>query len=248
VARDDRVEDAGGVENPLRIGIGVEKRWDERWKATALAFYFDPRNPGGATGLGLARLSYRPGDRVRYDFGVELEPVLTRLSLADNIRVMDYSASVSGRVAQRVTVSGGAMFRDYNDGNQAQRLSADARWDVKSWRRGRIAALFGAEMLWTDEDLDHGYYDPRSYGELGPGVEGTYEFANQCALGAEVRVGLQREYGASSEPFYKVAGVGKIPLGRAFRLVIEVGDSNSSLSSASGFKQTRGSIYLTTVF
>lgn len=248
MARDDRVEDAGGLEHPLRIGAGAEQRFNERWKAAAMVFWFDPRNAYDATGIGQANVAYRPGDRLRADFGIEIEPVLTRLSLANDIRVTNYSASLSGRAAERLSLTGGGTVRDFNDGNQALRGSLEARYGLRPWGRARFTALFGAELLRTDQDLNNGYYDPSSYGEVGPGAECVVEFANQVTLGAEVRVGLQREHGAASDTFYQLAGVGRIPLGRNFRLVLEVGDTNSSLSSESGFEQSRGSVYLTTTF
>jgi hypothetical protein len=186
--------------------------------------------------------------RLVWGAGFEKEPVLTRQSLALDILSTNASARVSWRAVDRVTVSGLAQYRDYSDGNSATFASVLARWDFFSRHPHRVALLFGLDLLSADEDLDNGYYDPEHYAEFGPGAEWVMELPSRATVGLRLRTGLQDEKDADSEVFYAATAFAGIPLGRALRLSVEVGSSNSSLSSASGFEQTRGAVYLTWAF
>lgn len=246
--RDDHVRDPDGTEDPFRVGAGLEKRWHDRWKAAVRAFYFDPRNDLSKRVMGEASVSYRPDSRSQYELGVEVEPVLTRRSLALGIRTTNGNAAASWKIVDRITVSAAAQYRDYSDDNRATLASSEVRWELPSRRKGRIALLFGADLLRTAKDLDNGYYDPERYFKLGPGAEWTMEVSHRATLGLGARTGYQKEKGGAWDPFYKVEGHAEFPIGRALRLVIQAERGNSNLGSASGFERTSGSISLTTAF
>lgn len=248
LVRDDRVRDPGGSEDPFRVGAGVEIRWHDRWKAGARVFYFDPRNDLTKRGLGQASLSYRPGGPFEYDFGLEVEPVTTRESLALGIRSTNGNAALSWRAVERITVSAGAQYRDYSDGNRATLTSAEVRWKLPSRRRSSIALSFRVNLLRTDQDLDNGYYDPKRNIELGPGAQWTIELPGRATVRLGARTGYQQEKGGAWDPFYKVEGQAQIPLGGAMRLGLQVERGNSNLGSQTGFERTSGAIYLTTAF
>lgn len=248
LVRDDRVTDPGGREDPLRFGVGVERRWADRWKAEGLVQRFDPRQGGGERFLGQAALAYRPGGRFQFDAGVEQEPVLTRLSLAQRIRATGAGVAVGWRVTDRWTTRAAAQYRDYSDGNAAVRASLGARATALARPRGRLDVVVGAEWLRTDDDLNNGYYDPESLVEAGPGLDWTTEWPGGAELGLSARVGYQKERDVDAETYYRFAATAAVPLGRRLRLGLEAGRSNSALSSASGFKLTRGAVYLTTRF
>ena len=240
----DDVRDPGGELHPLELGAAHEKIWSDRWSSMAAASYYraDPGKP--AVGLGELNLTHRPGDRLRFDFGVAKQPVVTRIALDNDIRVTTVTAGLDWLAKEKIMVSLSQRFHVYNDDNQQSRSSAALRAWVMERAKGRLGVTFDFERLSSNHDLEHGYYDPLLYTELGPGIEIESEPAEGWNLGLTARIGIQHEQGADQEPYHSVAANLQAPLGHLLSLGLEVAHSNSNLTTSSGFAQTRWAVNL----
>lgn len=247
-ARRDRVRDPVATRRILRIGAGVDRRYGDRWRSSLRLGALEPDDSGPRHLVGSASASFRPRDRLAVDFGVGIEPVLTRPSLDLDIRVTTAEVSVSAQTHERVTLRGGFQVRDYSDGNRALRFGAGGRRALATRGAHRFALGFDLDLLVSDEDLDNGYYDPEHYLELGPNLEWAYELSGGTTVGARLRVGIQAEKGQSADPFSQIDVVASVPLGRAWRLEASAGRSDSNLSAQSGFELTRASVAVTRGF
>jgi tetratricopeptide (TPR) repeat protein len=246
--RRDNVKDQEGNRDPLQIGAGLEKTWSDRWSGQLFLSRLAPARDEDADVLGEANLTHRPADRVRIDAGFAKDQVLTRLSLADRIALRILTAGVDWQATDKASVSVAERLRFYGDGNRATLTSAAARQWVITERRMRLGLTFRVEQLRTDQDLDHGYYDPERYTEFGPGAELELKPDERWTFGFAGQIGQQQEKGSDQEPYHNFTATAEIPLGDALGVSLVGGRSNSNLSSASGFKQNRWAAYLTTRF
>ncbi len=242
------VDDPGGRLHPFDLGVKHEKTWSDRWSSQVAASAYRPDDGKPAVGIGELNLTHRPNDRFRVDFGLAKEPVVTRKALEDGIRVSILTGGVDWRASERVRLHADQRFYYYNDDNQQSRTSMAARAWMADFSHGRIGVTFGVERLSTNHDLDHGYYDPGLYTEFGPGVEIEKELREGWDLGIKARVGMQKERNAKQEPYHNLDASLEVPLGTLLGFGFEISNSNSNLTSSSGFARTEWAAYLTKGF
>lgn len=245
--RRSNVEDGEGDRGPWRAGVGLERTWSASWMGTLMGWYLEPSESEKGFGLGEAGLVHRPIDRIRIDLGWEKDLVLTRLALAQNVRVHQWVVGIDWQAHERLILHADERLLHYNDDNRQIRFSGSAKAPVFE-RRGQIALTMSLEHLQTRLDLDYGYYDPKRYLEFGPGVEIEWHPAERWTLGFTGKVGWQNENDADREPFQSFTASAEVPIGEVFELHAEGGQSDSNLSSASGFRQKRWAVSLTTGF
>lgn len=246
--RRDDLKDPGGFLHAVRGGGRVDQLWSDAWSGRAAALYLDPGRGRDADAIGEAALIHRPLDRLRIELGVAKDLVLTRTSLARNLRVRQAAAAVEWRAGDRLTLRAGERLQLYSDANRQSRFSAGARQVVRSSRRLEAALTFDVDYLRSHRDLDDGYYDPAWYVEFGPGAEFAWKPRDGWTLGLVARTGWQHEKGSSSDPRYDLTATVELPLGHRLGLGLEGERSSSNLSTASGFEQKRWAAYLSTRF
>ena len=93
---------------------------------------------------------------------------------------------------------------------------------------------------------DHGYYDPRAYGEAGPGVELAWEPRSAWRADFRGEIGAQKESGSDAELFNSVSAGLEVPLVRWVSLGLHVFRGDSNLSSDRGYEQHGWSVSLIT--
>jgi tetratricopeptide (TPR) repeat protein len=245
--RKDDVQDEQGDRTPWRAGAGLEPTWSARWSGRIMLWYVKPSHEEKAYGLGEVGLVNRPTDRLRIDVGWEKNLVLTRQSLAENVRVNVWVAGFDWQADERLLIHADERFAYYNDENRQIRFSGSARVPIPQ-PHGEVALTMGVEHLQSRFDLDHGYYDPSRYLEFGPGFELMWRPAERYALGFAGKLGWQNERYADREPFQAFTATAEVPIGEIFQAHVEGGQSDSNLSSASGFRRKRWAAYLTTGF
>jgi hypothetical protein len=246
--RRDLVKDAGGNRDPLQVGGGLDKVWSRHWSTQLYLAWLRPERDVDADAVGELNVTLRPSDRIRIDTGFAKDQVLTRLSLAEGIMLRTATAGIDWQASERILLSLAQRWRAYSDGNRARHTSASAQAWVITQPHGRLAVLLAAERLGTDEDLDHGYYDPERYTEFGPGAVFEWHPADRWEFRFEGKVGSQKEKGSDADEFHSFTTGLEFPLGSLFSVNLEGGRSNSSLSATSGFKQNRWAATLTTRF
>ena len=246
--RTDEARDPFGSRNPWRIGAGLEKQWSERWSGRAMLFLLKPSEDEAGIGLADASLTHRPTDQLRLDFGWSKDVVLTRLALEQGVWVNTWVAGADWHVHPRLALRASERVGFFNDDNQQSRFSASARTPFRI-PRGRVEVSFGVDHLRSRDDLDHGYYDPERYLELGPGAEAEWHpTSDRWMLGLRARLGLQRENDLPMDPFTNATALAEGPLGQGAVLHVEAGFSDSNLSSASGFGQNRWAAWISSGF
>jgi hypothetical protein len=247
--RTDEARDPFGSRTPWRLGAGVEKQWSARWSGRAMLFFLKPSEDGSGFGLADGSLTHRPTDQLRVDVGYSKDVVLTRLALEQDVRVDTWVAGADWHVHPRLALRASERMGFVNDGNRQFRFSASARTPFRV-PHGRGEVNFGIDHLRSNDDLDHGYYDPERYLELGPGAEVEWHpvAESRWMLGARGRLGLQRENDLPMDPFTNMTASAEGPLGQGAVLHVEAGFSDSNLSSASGFGQNRWAAWISSGF
>jgi tetratricopeptide (TPR) repeat protein len=246
--RHDDAEDPGGERSPDQIAGGVQHRFSDLLTGAVWGGVLDHASGGKTLGVGEADLTLRPDDRWRIDAGWSREPVLTRLSLELGIMLNTFVAGFDWQASSRVTLHAAERLRYYSDDNRASLASASIHTAVQSSARLQLGLGAGIDYLTTDQNLDHGYYDPASYTEAGPTADATWHPRADVTIGVTGKIGQQHEQGAHAETFHSVSASVEVPLGSAASLVVEGGRSNSNLGSVSGYRRNRWAAYLTKRF
>jgi tetratricopeptide (TPR) repeat protein len=246
--RRDNVSDPGGTQDPLQLTAGATHIWSPAWSAHGYYTHIDWGGSGGTPLGGDLGAIWRPVDRTRFDAGVSREPVITRLSLALGISVLNWVATADLAASEKLDFHLGGRALYYSDDNSAQRFTAAARYKAYSERRGDLAVTFGVDHLGTRLDLDNGYYDPASYVEWGPGVEAEWRPQEEWTLGLTSQVGWQTESDSPTQPFYNLEGSAEVIVDHVWTLGLEGGLGNSSLSSSSGYERKSWQASITRCF
>src|SRR5262249_19784219 len=155
--RRDQVKDPFGNRDPYRVTTGFDKVW-RKWSGNAFLSYFKPAHDEDGVGLAEVALAFRPRDRVRLEAGYSQDVVLSRIALAQSIRVQTISAGIGWQPSERLELHAGQDLKDYNDGNQATLRSASVSGRIWSSTHTNADLGFRASRLETDQDLDNGYY------------------------------------------------------------------------------------------
>ncbi len=247
-ARKTSLRDPGGTFDPMQYGAGFERTWGELWIARGALSYYKRDSNTEAFGLGEASLTWKPSDPVRLDAGISKDAIDTRLSTELGITARTLVAGVDWNVNDATQLHADVRHRDYSDDNHATQLAASARRRVHAERRWRAFVAARVEQLRTDQDLDHGYYDPKRYTEGGPGLELEWEPSRIWSITVDARTGWQQEQGANTKSFYNLNATAEVLLGRVATLALDAGRSNSNLSAENGFEQKRWAVSLSRSF
>ena len=245
--RTDHVEDGGGAFDVGRMVWGHERVWSYAWQTHVYAGAVVEGAPNQPFVLD-SWATFRPLDTVRLDAGVAREQVLTREALALEITYLSPALSLDWQVTRRWRARLAHRASFYSDDNRTGLTSGGVRYRLIKRRELKLDVGADASRLGAKEDLDDGYYDPRSYFEVGGAADLTWEPKPRWEFAVAGRLGRQEEQDAPSRPFFGLSGRLEAPLSRRLRLGLEGGRSDSNLSSASGYRRTSWGISLTTGF
>lgn len=243
----DRVEDNGGAYDLKRMSWGHERVWSHAWQTHAYAGVVVEGAPNRPF-LFDTWVTHRPLDALRFDLGLAREQVLTRDALDLEITYFTPALSVEWWMTRRWLARLAHRQSVYSDDNRTWLTQGGLLYRVLARRTLRLDVGADASHLASEFDLANGYYDPASYVEAGGVSELTWEPRPRWEVGVAGRLGRQKESGSAAENYYGVSGRAEVPLSRSFRLGLEAGSSNSSLSSASGYRRTSWGVSLTTGF
>ena len=243
----DRVEDNAGAYDLKRMMWGHERVWSHAWQTHAYAGVVVEGAPNQPF-LFDTWVTCRPLDALRFDLGLAREQVLTRDALDLEITYFTPAASVEWQMTRRWRTRLAHRQNLYSDDNRTWLTQGALLYRLLARRSLRLDAGADASHLASELDLANGYYDPASYVEAGGVSELTWEPRARWEIGVAGRLGRQKESGSAAENYYGVGGRAEIPLARRLRLGLEAGSSNSSLSSASGYRRTSWGVSLTTGF
>jgi len=246
--RRDDVKDESGTREPYRLGIGYQRILNDLWSARATVWSFKPGAGRIERGMGEFGLTFRPADRVTFEFAYVKEPVLTRLSLERDVDLRSGNASVSWNARPRVTLEASTAILHWSDENDGRRTSAGIRYALTSRRRFGAAVTAGYEVLTVDRDPGNGYYAPGRNTEWGPGVSLRWNPRETMTLGLNARFGWQEERGFDTEAFHNILASLATPIGNRLSWYIQYESSDSNLGSASGFEQNRWASYVNVPF
>lgn len=233
----DLARDDAGSSHVRQLAGGLRQSWNPLLTTYARVSLANWETGSGAGRGGELGVVVRPTSRVRLEAVTAREPVLTRIAMEDNISLLQWALAADWDVMPRLLISASGRAGSYSDGNNSERTSFAARWQIRDDARWELGARLEIEQLNVHEQLDHGYYDPDFYREWGPGFEVAMRPDARWRLSADVMTGWQREKGLPTEPHYGLdGGVEWMPdLDWTLALAGGVGDSN--LKTASGYQR-----------
>jgi Tfp pilus assembly protein PilF len=246
-ARTDHVRDGLGDYDLRRAGLGYERIWSYVWQ-THLFANLQFRGTDLQPFLYDAWATCRPLDRLRVDGGVAREAVMTRRGLALGMVYVSPALSADWQISPRWAARAEHRESFYSDGNRLWRTEGDLRFRLLARRGLRVELGAAASHLAAEHDLDHGYYDPSAYVELGGLLDFGWQPSRGWGLDLGVRLGRQQERFNPGELFYGLSGQLEIPVARHLGLVVEGSTGDSNLASESGYRQTSGGLSLRTGF
>ncbi len=235
----------------LRLGAGLVTALAHNWSLHAYGWVDRFRSDGPPAGAvdeidwdrpgGDFWVTWLPAPRVRLDAGAGSSPLETFRALRDRIGRRQANLSGEWRFARHWSAGLSGSLADYSDGNEHVKVSARATWK----REGRWNLAAGPVVTWLDfqDPYPGGYWAPDRVRNGSVEITAATRWS-RTTLSFNGSLGLEKETGADAI----TVGGASARLGRRvgpdWLAALEIGHSQSSFSSASGYKRTFASVTL----
>jgi hypothetical protein len=217
--------------------LGHERGWSTAWSSDLVLEYQYDGAGSAEHVLGEANVTLRPSDRVRVDAGAAREQVLAGGALALDIRAWTTTVGADWRVTRRWLVSGAVLRHRYSDDNTAFRTRFRTEVELRGRPGPEVTGKFLFEQLAAEDQPGHGYYAPEGYFEAAPALLVSVASEAGWRVGAEGRLGVQKENGSPGELLLGFSGFAEAPIGRSLSVGVHLQLSDSNLSAASGYSR-----------
>lgn len=235
--QNDLTEDDGGSSSAQQLSGGLRHSWGPEFTGYARGAITSWASGSGASRGGELGAIVRPTDRVRLEVVTAREPVLTRISMEENISMLQWVFAADWDATSRLLFSASGRAGSYSDGNRSERTSFSGRWQFRDDARWEVNGRLSLEQLNVHEELDNGYYDPDFYREWGPEIEVALRPEPRWRLSSSLQTGWQQEKGSARDPYYGFEGGVEWMPNLDWTIALAGGHGDSNLQSASGYRR-----------
>jgi hypothetical protein len=237
-ARVDGVRDRSGSFTLRRWGLGEERIWSDLWSTHAFMEVEDKTGDDPLRVMGDAWATFRPTERLRLDASVTRDRFLTQRAIASDILFTSIAASAGWQPGGRWGIEAAHRRSFVSDRNRLDRSGASVFLRVLRLSGLRLTPALDAQRVTSAKDLDHGYYDPRSYEEAAAGFD--VEWTSPAALQVFVRqrTGVEHERHNDATPFTILTGRVEGTIARQIACGLGGSYSDSNLASDTGYRRS----------